>query len=240
MRTMKDVNILIVEDDENTRKLASIRLSKEGFHPLTAENGEVAVDLLLKNKIHLAIIDIMMPVMDGMELLQYMKTNGYTIPVIMMTAKESIEDKKACFLLGADDYIVKPVDREELILRIRAVLRRSNVLSDGILTVENVVLNANLLTVSSGKRSVTMPKKEFEILYCLLSRPEKVFTKNELMDKFWGYDTDTFNDTVKVHINRIRSRIEPFPAIGIRTVRGVGYKGEIYECKEERHEEEQR
>jgi DNA-binding response OmpR family regulator len=235
---MKDLlNILIVEDDENTRKLTSIRLRREGFNPLTAENGEVAVDILLKNKIHLALIDIMMPVMDGMELLRYMRSNGFTLPVIMTTAKESIEDKKACFQLGADDYIVKPIDKEELILRIRAVLRRSNVLSDGILKIGNITLNANLLTVSSGEKSVPMPKKEFEILYCLLSRPDKVFTKNELMDEFWGYDTETFNDTVKVHINRIRSRIEPFGEIGIRTVRGVGYKGEIKgEIKEERDE----
>ena len=227
------INILIAEDDANIRRLMSIWLTKAGFNPLTAENGEEAIELLLKNKIHLLLVDIMMPVVNGVELLKYLRRNEFTTPVIVTTALESIEDKKICFQLGADDYLVKPINREELLLRINAVLKRSNAIDSSVLEVSGVTLNANTLTVSDGKKSVTMPKKEFEILFKLLSFPDKVFTKTQLMDEFWGYDSDTFNDTVKVHINRIRGRIEPFPQIGVGTIRGVGYKGETHAREEE-------
>ena len=226
------INILIVEDDKNIRKLMSIWLQKAGYNPLTAANGEEAVNLLAKEKIHLLLVDIMMPVMSGTELLRYLKLNDVRLPVIITTAKESIEDKKICFSLGADDYLVKPVDREELLLRINAVLKRSNVIDSKILHIGSVTLDANTLTVSSGEKSTTMPKKEFEILFFLLSDPDRVYTKPQLMDAFWGYDSDSFPDTVKVHINRIRQKIEPYPEIGIRTIRGVGYKGDIHVQKE--------
>ena len=226
------INILIVEDDKNIRKLMSIWLQKAGYNPLTAANGEEAVNLLAKEKIHLLLVDIMMPVMSGTELLRYLKLNDIRLPVIITTAKESIEDKKICFSLGADDYLVKPVDREELLLRINAVLKRSNVIDSKILHIGSVTLDANTLTVSAGKKSTTMPKKEFEILFFLLSDPDRVYTKPQLMDAFWGYDSDSFPDTVKVHINRIRQKIEPYPEIGIRTIRGVGYKGDIHVQKE--------
>lgn len=226
------INILIVEDDKNIRKLMSIWLQKAGYNPLTAANGEEAVNLLAKEKIHLLLVDIMMPVMSGTELLRYLKLNDIRLPVIITTAKESIEDKKICFSLGADDYLVKPVDREELLLRINAVLKRSNVIDSKILHIGSVTLDANTLTVSSGEKSTTMPKKEFEILFFLLSDPDRVYTKPQLMDAFWGYDSDSFPDTVKVHINRIRQKIEPYPEIGIRTIRGVGYKGDIHVQKE--------
>ncbi len=222
------INILIVEDDKNIRKLMSIWLQKAGYNPLTAANGEEAVNLLAKEKIHLLLVDIMMPVMSGTELLRYLKLNDIRLPVIITTAKESIEDKKICFSLGADDYLVKPVDREELLLRINAVLKRSNVIDSKILHIGSVTLDANTLTVSSGEKSTTMPKKEFEILFFLLSDSDRVYTKPQLMDAFWGYDSDSFPDTVKVHINRIRQKIEPYPEIGIRTIRGVGYKGDIH------------
>ena len=226
------INILIVEDDKNIRKLMSIWLQKAGYNPLTAANGEEAVNLLAKEKIHLLLVDIMMPVMSGTELLRYLKLNDVRLPVIITTAKESIEDKKICFSLGSDDYLVKPVDREELLLRINAVLKRSNVIDSKILHIGSVTLDANTLTVSSGEKSTTMPKKEFEILFFLLSDPDRVYTKPQLMDAFWGYDSDSFPDTVKVHINRIRQKIEPYPEIGIRTIRGVGYKGDIHVQKE--------
>lgn len=226
------INILIVEDDKNIRKLMSIWLQKAGFNPLTAENGEAAVNLLAAQKIHLLLVDIMMPVMNGTELLQYLKLNDIRVPVIVTTAKESIEDKKICFSLGADDYLVKPVDREELLLRINAVLKRCHVIDSKILHIGSVTLDANTLTVSAGEMTTPMPKREFEILFLLLSNPDKVYTKPQLMDEFWGYDSDSFSDTVKVHINRIRKKIEPYPEIGICTIRGVGYKGDIHVRKE--------
>lgn len=226
------INILIVEDDKNIRKLMSIWLQKAGFNPLTAENGEAAVNLLAAKKIHLLLVDIMMPVMNGTELLQYLKLNDIRVPVIVTTAKESIEDKKICFSLGADDYLVKPVDREELLLRINAVLKRCHVIDSKILHIGSVTLDANTLTVSAGEMTTPMPKREFEILFLLLSNPDKVYTKPQLMDEFWGYDSDSFSDTVKVHINRIRQKIEPYPEIGICTIRGVGYKGDIHVRKE--------
>lgn len=210
----------------------SIWLHKAGYTPFAAGNGEEAVEVLMKNKIHLLLVDIMMPVMNGTEFLKYLKMNDISVPVIITTAKESIEDKKICFELGADDYLVKPINREELLLRINAVLKRCNVLDSKILHIGPVTLNANTLTVSSGEKSTTMPKKEFEILFKLLSNPDKVYTKPQLMDEFWGYDSDSFSDTVKVHINRIRSKIEPYPEINIRTIRGVGYKGDTHVRKE--------
>ncbi len=226
------INILIVEDDKNIRKLMGIWLTKAGYCPLSAENGEEAVNILTRQKVHLLLVDIMMPVMNGTELLHYLQINDIRVPVIVTTAKESIEDKKVCFALGADDYLVKPIDREELLLRINAVLKRSNVIDSKILHIGSVTLDANTLTVSSGDKVTPMPKKEFEILFKLLSDPNKVYTKPQLMDEFWGYDSDSFTDTVKVHINRIRQKIEPYPEIGVRTIRGVGYKGDIHVRKE--------
>ena len=226
------INILIVEDDKNIRKLMGIWLTKAGYCPLSAENGEEAVNILTRQKVHLLLVDIMMPVMNGTELLHYLQINDIRVPVIVTTAKESIEDKKVCFELGADDYLVKPIDREELLLRINAVLKRSNVIDSKILHIGSVTLDANTLTVSSGDKVTPMPKKEFEILFKLLSDPNKVYTKPQLMDEFWGYDSDSFTDTVKVHINRIRQKIEPYPEIGVRTIRGVGYKGDIHVRKE--------
>ena len=225
------IRSLVVEDDKNIRKLMTIWLEKAGFTPLTAANGEQAISVLSAEKVHLMLVDIMMPVMNGVELLSYMKLNEISVPVIMTTVKESIEDKKTCFDLGADDYLVKPIDREELLLRIRAVLKRCNVLDEKILHVGSVTLDGNTLSVSSGDKRTTMPKKEFEILFKLLSNPSKVYTKPQLIDEFWGYDSDTFTDTVKVHVNRIRSKIEIYPEIGIQTIRGVGYKGEVHDEK---------
>ena len=226
------INILIVEDDKNIRKLMGIWLTKAGYCPLSAENGEEAVNILTRQKVHLLLVDIMMPAMNGTELLHYLQINDIRLPAIVTTAKESIEDKKVCFALGADDYLVKPIDREELLLRINAVLKRSNVIDSKILHIGSVTLDANTLTVSSGDKVTPMPKKEFEILFKLLSDPNKVYTKPQLMDEFWGYDSDSFTDTVKVHINRIRQKIEPYPEIGVRTIRGVGYKGDIHVRKE--------
>lgn len=222
------INLLLVEDDRNIQKLMTIWLKKEGFEVYTANNGIEAIDLLLKQKIHLLLADIMMPQMNGIELLEYMRQNNISVPIIMTTARENIEDKKTCFKLGADDYLVKPINREELSLRIRAVLKRSNVIDENILTVGSVRLDKKRLEVSSDKACVVLTKKEFDLLFFLLSFPDKVFTKNELLDEFWGYDTESFTDTIKVHINRIRTKIEPFDEIGVQTIRGVGYKGEIH------------
>ncbi len=219
-------NLLIVEDEVNILKLMNIRLTKSGFNVFTAENGESALDIISKSEIDLVIADVMMPVMDGFEFLERLRAEGKNIPVIFVTAKESLDDKRTGFNLGADDYMVKPIDHEELVLRINALLKRADIRREKKLVVGGCTLDYESLSVHNDKGyAVQFSKKEFLILYKLLSYPERIFTKNQLMDEFWGYESDTYSDTVKVHINRIRNKISAFPEIDVVTVRGLGYRG---------------
>ena len=167
----------------------------------------------------------MMPVMDGFELIENIRAEGRSMPVIIVTAKESLDDKKTGFNLGADDYMVKPIDHEELVLRIHALLKRADIRRDKKLVVGSCTLDYESLSVFNENETVQFSKKEFLILYKLLSYPERIFTKNQLMDEFWGYESDTYSDTVKVHINRIRNKIANFKEIDVITVRGLGYRG---------------
>lgn len=219
-------NVLVVEDEVNILKLMTIRLTKSGFNVFTAENGEQALSVVKKEDVDIIIADVMMPVMDGFEMIENLRAEGKNIPVILATAKESLEDKKIGFNLGADDYMVKPIDHEELVLRIKALLKRADIRKDKKLTIGSCVLDYESLSVTSDKGiTAQLSKKEFMILYKLLLYPERIFTKNQLMDEFWGYESDTYSDTVKVHINRIRNKIAPFPEIDVITVRGLGYRG---------------
>lgn len=219
-------NVLVVEDEVNILKLMNIRLTKSGFNVFLAENGEQALAVVKKEEIDIIVADVMMPVMDGFEMVELLRAEGKAIPVIFVTAKESLDDKKTGFNLGADDYMVKPIDHEELVLRINALLKRADIRREKKLLVGNCTLDYESLSVIGANGEVSqLSKKEFLILYKLLSYPEKIFTKNQLMDEFWGYESDTYSDTVKVHINRIRNKISAFPEIDVVTVRGLGYRG---------------
>lgn len=218
-------NVLVVEDEVNILKLMNIRLTKSGFNVFTAENGESALAVIKKEEIDLVVADVMMPVMDGFELIENIRAEGRSMPVIIVTAKESLDDKKTGFNLGADDYMVKPIDHEELVLRINALLKRADIRRDKKLVVGSCTLDYESLSVFNENETVQFSKKEFLILYKLLSYPERIFTKNQLMDEFWGYESDTYSDTVKVHINRIRNKIANFKEIDVITVRGLGYRG---------------
>lgn len=218
-------NVLVVEDEVNILKLMNIRLTKSGFNVFTAENGESALAVIKKEEIDLVVADVMMPVMDGFELIENIRAEGRSMPVIIVTAKESLDDKKTGFNLGADDYMVKPIDHEELVLRINALLKRADIRRDKKLVVGSCTLDYESLSVFNENETVQFSKKEFLILYKLLSYPERIFTKNQLMDEFWGHESDTYSDTVKVHINRIRNKIANFKEIDVITVRGLGYRG---------------
>lgn len=219
-------NVLVVEDDANILKLMSIRLKKSGFNVLQAENAKEALDVIHSGDADIMVADVMMPGMDGFRLVEKIREEGNRMPVILATAKESLDDKREGFNCGADDYMVKPIEHEELVLRINALIKRADFRREKKLTVGSVTLDYEKLSVYNDKgEEAQLSKKEFLILFRLISYPEKIFTKSQLMDEFWGYESDTYSDTVKVHINRIRNKIAKFPEIDVVTVRGLGYRG---------------
>jgi DNA-binding response OmpR family regulator len=217
-------NILVAEDDTNTRKWLAAVLKANGFNPILAEDGQAALDLLDHYPVDLLIADIMMPNLDGLKLTSQLRASGSTLPVLMLTARQMPEDKRQGFLVGTDDYMVKPVDDEEMILRIRALLRRARIVSERRLTVGAVTLDYDSLSVSRDGQSQTLPQKEFYLLFKLLSYPDVIFTRLQLMDEIWGMDSETDDRTVNVHINRLRERFGDWPDFEIITVRGLGYK----------------
>lgn len=218
-------NVLIVEDDFNICKLMKIKLTQEGYNCILAHNGEEGIEKLAENHIDIVIADAMMPKMDGFEMVKEMRELKYLVPVIMVTARGEIEDKSKGFIVGVDDYMVKPIDFKELFLRMKAVLRRANIVSEKKIVIGKTVLDYNTLTVSNGEDKEIFTKKEFQILFKLLSYPEQSFSKSALFEEFWNFDSDTEEDAVKVYINKIRNKISRFSEIDIETVRGVGYKG---------------
>ena len=217
-------HILVVEDDTNARKLMKAVLERAEYSVLTAVNGEDALSLLDSNHIDLILLDIMMPGMDGYTLASELRAAGNTIPILMVTAKQLPADKRRGFLSGTDDYMTKPVDTEEMLLRIKALLRRSRIVSERRLTIGSVVLDYDALTVSRGEDHQTLPQKEFYLLYKLLSYPDKIFTRIQLMDEIWGMESESGDTTVNVHINRLRRRFESYPEFELVSVRGLGYK----------------
>lgn len=221
--------ILVVEDNKNLRKLMVTYLKKNNYEPLEAEDGEQALDILDKNHIDLIITDIMMPNMDGYELTKELRNANYMLPILFITAKESIDDKRKGFLIGADDYMVKPVDMDEMVLRVGVLLRRANIINQRKLVIRDVVLSYDEFTLKKGDKVFELPQKEFLLLYKLLSYPNKIFTRQDLMDEIWGLDTESDLRTVDVHIKRLRKKFEDFNEFSIITIRGVGYKGVIYE-----------
>lgn len=221
------VNILIVDDNEKIRKLMEIYLKREGFNMLHAENGKRALEVLDKNIADLIVADIMMPEMDGYELTRSLRDADYNMPILMVTAKDTFPDKKKGFNLGADDYMTKPVDLEELVLRIKALLRRSKISSDRQIILGSIVLDYESLELRTPDETIILPKKEFYLLYKLLSYPKKIFTRQELMDDIWGFESEADERTVDVHIKRLREKFGNFSEFEIATIRGLGYKGVI-------------
>ena len=217
-------NVMVVEDDPNTRRLLNAILSQNGYEVISAENGDRALELLDKKHVDLIVLDIMMPKMDGYMFTEILRENSCHIPILMVTAKETPQDKKKGFIIGTDDYMVKPFDEEELILRIAALLRRSRIVNEHRLVVGETTLDYDSLTVNAGGVSHELPNKEFMLLYKLLSYQNKIFTRRQLMDEIWDMDSDTDERTVDVHINRIRDRFKDNRDFEITTIRGLGYK----------------
>jgi DNA-binding response OmpR family regulator len=191
---------------------------------LTAVNGEDALAVLDTNHVDLILLDIMMPGMDGYAFTDELRSGGNMVPILMVTAKQLPADKKKGFLVGTDDYMTKPVDTEEMLLRIKALLRRSRIISERKLTIGKVELDYDALTVIRGDDHQTLPQKEFYLLYKLLSYPDKIFTRIQLMDEIWGMESESGDTTVNVHINRLRRRFECYPEFDLVSVRGLGYK----------------
>ena len=222
-------NILIVEDDRNSRKLMEIILKTNGYEYFSAANGVQALEILDNHQIDLIILDIMMPKMNGYELTKELRNNKIDIPILMITAKQLLEDKKKGFIAGTDDYMVKPVDEEEMLLRIKALLRRAKIANEHQLIIGKVIIDYDSLTVIRDDVKQMLPQKEFYLLYKLLSYPDKIFTRLQLMDEIWGMDSETLDNTVNVHINRLRNRFEDYHEFEIITIRGLGYKGVRHE-----------
>lgn len=217
-------NILVVDDDINTRKLFRAVLEAENYTVATAANGEEALEVMDREHIDLAVLDVMMPKMDGYEFTRQLREVSNNLPILMVSAKQQTEDRKKGFLIGIDDYMVKPIDEEEMLLRIRALLRRAQIVNEHRLVVGDVVLDYDSYTVSRGTELIELPQKEFLLLYKLLSYPNKIFTRIQLMDEIWGADNESGWETVTVHIGRLRKHFENWDEFKIVSVRGLGYK----------------
>ena len=217
-------NILVVEDDQTLLKVMCAILTKKGFNTLAAENGAMALEFMEKEHIDLMITDIMMPDLDGYSLTAEIRNAQHTFPILMVTAKEKFEDKEKGFGFGIDDYMVKPIDVKEMVLRVEALLRRAKISTERSITFGKVHLDYDMLTVQNNNETLELPTKEFLLLFKLLSYPGKIFTRQSLMEEIWGIDTNSEERTVDVHISRLREKFQNWPDFEIVTVRGLGYK----------------
>lgn len=216
--------ILVVDDDKNTRRLLQAVLEQDGYRVFTAENGEEALDVLDDQHVDLVVLDIMMPKMDGYEFTKTLRESNNNLPILMVSAKQLPSDKKQGFLVGTDDYMTKPIDEEEMLWRIKALLRRARIANERRIVIGDVILDYDALTVSRGSEVQELPQKEFLLLYKLLSYPGKIFTRIQLMDEIWGASSDTGWETVTVHVGRLRKRFQGWEEFEIESVRGLGYK----------------
>ena len=216
--------ILIAEDDRELRQLFEHVLSKSGYLVTGVSNGCEALQALDESYYDMIISDIMMPEMDGYALVQSLREAGHHLPVMMITAKTAFDDMRQGFLSGTDDYMVKPVNVNEMVLRVGALLRRAQMINERRLTLGETVMECDSLTVSVGGESMVLPQKEFMLLYKMASFPGRIFTRQQLMDEIWGYDSDSDTHTVDVHIGRLRDRFRDSRDFRIVTMRGVGYK----------------
>lgn len=218
--------ILVVEDDRNMRLLTVARL-EDMYTVVCACDGVEALELIHKGGIDLIVADIMMPRMDGYELLQTIRKEGYTTPYLLLTAKESLGDKQRGFYLGTDDYMTKPFSSEELIWRIGALLRRADIAQNKKIEIGNVTVDSQKYAVYNDTEYVELPKKEFELLFKLLSYPDRIFSKEQLLDSIWGVNAESGQETIKTHISRLRGRLKDIEEIKIVTLKGLGYKADI-------------
>lgn len=217
-------NILVVEDNADMRELFCTVLSDSGYHTVPAADGLEALDIMDKEYIDLIVADIMMPGMDGYELTKSLREAKYNLPILIVTAKDQFEDMQKAFRAGTDDYMVKPINVRELVLRVEALLRRAKISGDKKIVVGSTVLDYDALTVTVHGKETTLPQKEFYLIYKLLSYPNKIFTRQQLMDEIWGMYSETDERTVNTHINRLRDRFSECDDFEIVTVRGLGYK----------------
>lgn len=218
--------ILVVEDDRNMRLLTVARL-EDMYTVVCACDGVEALELIHKGGIDLIVADIMMPRMDGYELLQTIRKEGYTTPYLLLTAKESLGDKQRGFYLGTDDYMTKPFSSEELIWRIGALLRRADIAQNKKIEIGNVTVDSQKYAVYNDTEYVELPKKEFDLLFKLLSYPDRIFSKEQLLDSIWGVNAESGQETIKTHISRLRGRLKDIEEIKIVTLKGLGYKADI-------------
>ena len=218
------MKILIAEDDRELRQLFAHVLNRQGYAVTGVSNGQEALDAMDKNFFDLIITDIMMPVIDGYELVRQLREVGNTTPVLMITAKDAFDDMRMGFQFGVDDYMVKPINVNEMVLRVRALLRRAQMINDRRQTIGETVLECDSLTVIVNGESTVLPQKEFMLLYKMAAYPGKIFTRQQLMDEIWGYDSESDTHTVDVHIGRLRERFRDNRDFKIVTIRGLGYK----------------
>ena len=217
-------HILVVDDDKNTRKYIQAVLEAENYTVSVAANGEEALVVMDQEYIDLVVLDIMMPKMDGYEFTRVLRSANSNLPILMVSAKQLPADRHKGFLVGTDDYITKPIDETEMLLRIKALLRRAKIASERKIEIGDATLDYDSMTVTKDGKTQELPQKEFLLLYKLLSYPGKIFTRIQLMDEIWGTETDTGWETVTVHIGRLRKRFEGWPEFEIESVRGLGYK----------------
>ena len=217
-------HILVVEDNADMRELFCTVLSDSGYHTIPASDGIDALNIMEKEYIDLIVADIMMPHMNGYELVQSLRDVGYTLPILIVTAKDQFEDMQRAFHVGTDDYMIKPINVKELVLRVEALLRRAKISSDKKITVGSTTLDYDALTVTIHGKETILPQKEFYLLYKLLSYPNKIFTRQQLMDEIWGMFSETDERTVNTHINRLRDKFSDCSDFEFVTVRGLGYK----------------
>ncbi len=218
--------ILVVEDDLPLQRMMCAFLGMNGYRTVGAVNGEEALNAIERVMPDLVVADVMMPVMDGWQLTEELRRAYPLLPIMLVTARDTLEDKRTGFTSGADDYMTKPVDLDELILHVGALLRRAQAMTSHRLTIGETVLDYDSLTVTRQDVSITLPKKEFYLLFKLLSSPKQIFTRRQLMDEIWGMDAQSDERTVDVHVKRLREKCEIFPDFSIVTVRGLGYKAE--------------
>ena len=218
------LKILIAEDDRELRQLFSHVLTRHGYTVLGVSNGQEALDAMDMDYYDMIITDIMMPVMDGSELVRQLREAGNTTPVLMITAKDAFDDMRVGFQSGVDDYMVKPINVNEMVLRVQALLRRAQMVNDRRQTIGDTVLECDSLTVTTAGENMVLPQKEFMVLYKMAAYPGKIFTRQQLMDEIWGYDSESDTHTVDVHIGRLRDRFRDSKDFKIVTIRGIGYK----------------
>ena len=216
--------ILVVDDDLHTQKLIKTVLENENYNVITACNGLEALDVIDREYIDLVVLDVMTPQMNGYEFTEALREGNNNLPILMVSAKQLPSDKKKGFLVGTDDYMTKPIDEEEMVLRIKALLRRAQIINEKRIVIGDITLDYNSFSVSKDGKEIVLPQKEFLLLYKLLSYPGKIFTRIQLMDEIWGSECETGWETVTVHVARLRKRFEGWHEFEIEAVRGLGYR----------------